>query len=99
MAEFQKIARELEIYEKEKWPVGIPSLVDLLRARMADLEIRPCDLVSVIGTKSTVSMILSGERKIPRENLLRLAEFLEIDVSIILKCEESDSIQTEETKP
>lgn len=88
MAEFKKLAEELEMFEKEKWPQGKPPLTELIEARLHDLGLASKDLVGVVGTKGHVSELLAGNRAIPRGKLLDVADLLEVDVKAILKAEQ-----------
>lgn len=86
--EFKKLGEELEIFEKEKWPIGKPPLTDLIETRLHELGAKSKCFGEVLGSKARASEILAGHRSIPRNKLLAVADYLEIEVSIILQAEQ-----------
>src|ERR1700733_4565990 len=51
-------------YESKAFPTTLPDPVEAIKFRMEQADLKPGDLVPFIGSKSRVSEILSGKRKL-----------------------------------
>src|ERR1700688_3776610 len=51
-------------YESKLFPSTLPDPVEAIKFRMEQADLKPADLVPFIGSKSRVSEILSGKRKL-----------------------------------
>src|SRR5229473_5500946 len=51
-------------YESKFFPSTLPDPVEAIKFRMEQVDLKPADLVPFIGSKSRVSEILSGKRKL-----------------------------------
>ena len=71
------------VHEYEEKHVLIPDLsgVELLKALIDEFSLKQKDLVPVFKTESTVSAILSGQRKFTVEHIEKLADFFNISPS------------------
>src|ERR1035441_2824883 len=54
-------------YESSYFPPTLPDPVEAIKFRMEQANLKPADLVPFIGSKSRVSEILSGKRKLTVE--------------------------------
>lgn len=68
------------VYEYEARHVHIPDLygVDLLKALIAESDLRQKDLVSIFKTESIVSDVLNGHRKLTANHIEKLAAFFHL---------------------
>lgn len=79
------LATIVENYEKEHFPIEKPSPVEAIKIRMEDLGFRQQDLVPFIGSKSKVSEVLSGKRKLTLQMIKGLNKGLHIPAEILLQ--------------
>jgi HTH-type transcriptional regulator / antitoxin HigA len=68
------------VYEYEQKNDQIPDIfgVELLKALIAEFDLRQKDLVPIFKTESIVSAVLSGQRQLTVEHIRKLAEFFHI---------------------
>ena len=85
------LATLIENYEKNNFPIEIPSAVDAIKFRMEQLELRPVDLVPYLGSPSRVSEILSGKRSLTVEMINALSSGLGIPEKALLKKNENEN--------
>lgn len=64
----------IEHYESENFPMNESKGVDLLEFLMAQNELKQKDLTGIIGTKSSVSEILSRKRPLNLHHIRALAD-------------------------
>lgn len=64
----------IEHYESENFPMNESKGVDLLEFLMAQNDLKQKDLTGIIGTKSSVSEILSGKRPLNLQHIRALAD-------------------------
>lgn len=75
----------IENYEKNYFPLDIPSAVDAIKFRMDQLNLKPVDLVQYLGSASRVSEILSGKRSLTIDMINALSAGLGIPEKALLK--------------
>ena len=63
----------IEHYESENFPIKDSSGVEMLKFLMTQNDLKQKDLVGIVGTKSTVSEILSGKRPLNLQHIRVLA--------------------------
>ncbi len=68
------------VHEYEEKNISLPDLsgVELLKALVAEFELKQKNLVSIFKTESIVSAVLSGQRNLTVEHIKKLAEFFKI---------------------
>jgi HTH-type transcriptional regulator/antitoxin HigA len=81
----------IENYEKNHFPLDIPSAVDAIKFRMDQLDLRPVDLVPYLGSASRVSEVLSGKRSLTVDMINSLSSGLGIPEKALLKKDESEN--------
>jgi len=64
----------IEHYESENFPMNESNGVDLLEFLMAQNDLKQKDLTGIIGTKSSVSEILSRKRPLNLQHIRALAD-------------------------
>lgn len=93
------------IYEYERTLEPIPDIygVELLKALMAELNLRQKDLVPIFKTESIVSAVLSGKRQLTTSHIQKLAEFFHVSPAVFFPQQASEkagsSQQALEEKP
>lgn len=73
-----------EDYEKERANLPLPNPIDAILFRMEEQGLKQKDLVPYIGSKSHVSEILSGKRKLTINMVRALSKGLGIPASALL---------------
>ncbi|MBI9067058.1 MAG: helix-turn-helix domain-containing protein [Salinivirgaceae bacterium] len=75
----------VEAYENEHYPIGLPSLMEVIRLRMFELKIKNKDLAALLETSpARISEYLNGKREISLNVAKSLHKKLNIDSDIIL---------------
>ena len=76
----------VENYETEYYPIGTPSLKDVIELRMFEKKLKQKDLAELLETStSRISEYLNGKRDITIEIARALHKKLNIDSDIILE--------------
>ena len=71
----------VEKYEAEHYPVSSPDPVEFLKYVMSEKGLQQSDLVKYIGSKSTVSQIMSRKRSMTVDMIRSLSKGLRIPVA------------------
>ena len=72
-------------FEEENYPLEVPSLIDVIKLRMFELNLKQKDLANILQTStSRISEYLSGKREITLPIAKKLHTDLNIDAEIIL---------------
>jgi HTH-type transcriptional regulator / antitoxin HigA len=82
--ELELLAALIEIYEEEHAPVPPPDPVEAIRFRMEQEDLRPQDLVSLLGSRSRVSEVLNGRRPLTLAMIRKLHHGLGIPAESLL---------------
>lgn len=72
-------------YEEKHYPIGKLSPIQAIKTRMEELNLKPKDLVPVIGDKSRVSDVLSQKRKLTLTMIRNLNKYLSIPLETLIK--------------
>ena len=64
----------IEDFESKRYKLPRAKPVEILRFLMDQYRLKQKDLADVFGTRSIVSEVLSGKRKLNREHILRLSD-------------------------
>ena len=76
----------VENYENEHYPIGTPSLKDVIELRMFERKLKQKNLAELLDTKpARISEYLNGKRDITMEIARALYKKLNIDSDIILQ--------------
>lgn len=71
-------------YEAKTFPTMLPDPIEAIKFRMDQANLKPADLVPYIGSKSRVSEVLSGKRKLTVEMMRALESGLGIPAKVLL---------------
>jgi HTH-type transcriptional regulator / antitoxin HigA len=84
--EFDKVGSIIEQYEEIHFPIGIPSLIELIELRMFEMNLKRKDLAVLLNTSaSRITEYLTGKREITLSVAKSLHQKLNIDSDIILQ--------------
>jgi HTH-type transcriptional regulator/antitoxin HigA len=83
--ELELLALVLEDYEKARWPIGLPDAVDAIRFRMDPQGLTQRDLEPYIGSRASVSAVLSGKRPLSLRMIRALDEGLGIPLEALVR--------------
>jgi len=86
LIELNKVSEIVEAYEQEHFPIGTPTLKEVIELRMFEMKLKQKDLAQLLGTStSRISEYLNGKRDITIEIARALYKKLNIDSDIILQ--------------
>lgn len=74
----------VESFEKEHFPIDTPSCIEAIKFRMEQQNLSQKDLVPYIGSRSRVSEILAGKRKLTKDMIKSLNKGLDIPLDSLL---------------
>jgi HTH-type transcriptional regulator/antitoxin HigA len=84
--ELKRVSDIVEAYETEHYPIGSPTLREVIELRMFEMRLKQKDLAVILGTStSRISEYLNGKRDITIEIARALHKKLNIDSDIILQ--------------
>jgi HTH-type transcriptional regulator/antitoxin HigA len=83
--ELEVISILIEAYEKINHPVEAPNPIDAILFRLEQLGMSTSDLSTVLGSRSRVSEVLKGNRKLSIGMLRKLNEQLGISAETLIK--------------
>ncbi len=74
----------VEKYEEKHYPIPQPDPIEAIKFRMEQLGLTQKDIANIIGSKSHVSEILSGKRKLTVEMMKTLHSALGVPAESLL---------------
>ena len=84
--EFLEITDIIEQYEEIHFPIGLPTLLEMVELRMFEMGLKRKDLATLLNTSaSRISDYLNGKREITLNVAKALHQKLNIDSDIILQ--------------
>ena len=84
--EFINVSNIIEAYEEIHFPIGLPSLKEVIELRMFEMKLKQKDLAILLNiSASRVSEIFKGKRDITLNIAKSLHKKLNIDSDIILQ--------------
>ena len=86
----------VEAYESKHEPMGFPGPLAAIEFRMEQAGLTTRDLVPLIGSRSKVSEVLSGQRSITMPMARALHEHLGVPAEVLLQASGPDADQPEE---
>lgn len=72
----------IERYESEHYPVPHADPVDVLKCLLDQNSLLQRDIAAELGGESTVSLILSGKRRLNRDHIERLSQRFHVSPSV-----------------
>ena len=84
--ELETISDLVADYEEKYLPVAMPSLIDMIKLRMQEQELKQKDLAELLGTTtSRISEYIRGKRALTLQMAKKVHKQLDIDADIILQ--------------
>ena len=74
----------IENYEKEKYPIGEASPVEVLQHLLEDNGYKQKDLAGIFKSEANVSEVLAGTRNISKNKAKELGEFFHVSYKLFL---------------
>ena len=75
----------IENYENEHYQIEAPDPIEAIKIRMEELNMRPKDLVGIIGGKSRVSEILNRKKRLTVDMIRELEQTFQISASVLIR--------------
>jgi HTH-type transcriptional regulator/antitoxin HigA len=75
----------IEDFESKRYELPQAKPLDVLRFLMEQQELKQKDLVDVFGTRSIVSEVLSGKRKLNKDHIERLSRRFHVSPDVFFK--------------
>jgi len=85
VARLRAQAAVLAAWEAENHPATPPDPVEAIRFRMEQMGLEPKDLVDVLGTRSRVTEVLRGRRRLSPSMIRRLHDRLGIPAEVLIR--------------
>ncbi len=82
--ELELLVLLVQNYEDRVYPIAKPDPVTAIRFRMEQQGLEPKDLVPYLGSKSRVSEVLSGRRRLSLKMIRSLVSGLRIPADVLL---------------
>lgn len=79
------LATLVESYEDKHFPIDLPSPIDAIKARLDQLGLQRKDLEGILGGRSRVSEVLSGQRALSLSMIRRLVADLGIPAEVLVQ--------------
>jgi len=72
----------IERYEAERYPIPDADPIDVLRLLLDQSGLSQRDIAAELGSESTVSLVLSGKRRLNRDHIARLSQRFHVSPSV-----------------
>ena len=72
-------------YESKTFPLVFPTPIEAIKFKMDQLNLTPANLIPFIGSRSRVSEILSGKRRLTLEMIRSLEKGLKIPAKVLIQ--------------
>jgi HTH-type transcriptional regulator/antitoxin HigA len=84
-AELEVISLLVWDYEEKQYKIGQLQPIQAIQTRMKEMDLKPKDLVEMIGDKSRVSDVLSKKRKLTLRMIRNLNKSLNIPIETLVQ--------------
>lgn len=84
----------IERYEGERYPVPEADPADVLRFLLDRNSLAQRDIVTELGSESTVSLVLAGKRQLTRDHIARLSERFHVSPAVFFSEGKNPAPQT-----
>lgn len=82
--ELELLTALVELYEKEHYPIEAPDPVSAIKFRMEQEGLTNTDMTAYLGSKSKVSEVLSGKRRLSLSMIRKLSTGLHIPAEVLI---------------
>jgi HTH-type transcriptional regulator/antitoxin HigA len=80
----------IDKYEKEHYPISLPDPIDAMKETMERKRFKDKDLISAIGSKTTVSLVLNRKRALTIDMIRNLSNLLGLPLEVLIQPYELD---------
>lgn len=88
--ELELLSILIQDYEKKLYPIDAPNPIDAIIFRLDQLNLKRSALNEILGSRSRVSEIISGKRKLTLSMIRMLNQKLNIPAEVLIKDYELD---------
>ena len=81
--QFEILGKLIGDYEHEHYPIEAGNPIEIIKLRMAYMDLTPNDLVPIIGSKEIVVDVLNKKIKLTKSMIQNLAKMLNIGEDIL----------------
>ncbi|HBX50649.1 MAG: hypothetical protein A2W98_00895 [Bacteroidetes bacterium GWF2_33_38] len=82
--EFERIEKLIKAYDKIHYPIKEGNPIEIIKLKMAYMELKPKDLVPIIGSKGLVSDVLNKRRSLSKNMIREFSKLLNISQDILI---------------
>lgn len=82
--EYQTLVLFIEAYEEAHYKIAPPHPIEAIKFRMDQMDITTAQLEQILGSRSRVSEILNGKRKLSLSMIRRLNKELRIPAEVLI---------------
>jgi HTH-type transcriptional regulator / antitoxin HigA len=75
----------IDKYEKEHYPISLPDPIDAIKETMERKGFKDKDLISAIGSKTTVSLVLNRKRALTIDMIRNLSDLLGLPLEVLIQ--------------
>ena len=75
----------IENYEEKHYPISLPDPIAAINEMMDKKSLQAKDLISAVGSKTTVSLILNRKRSLTIDMVRNLSQLLNIPVEVLIQ--------------
>jgi HTH-type transcriptional regulator/antitoxin HigA len=80
---FEVLEKLIEIYERENFPIENGNPIEIIKLKMAYMDLAQKDLIPFIGSKGVVSEVMNKKRRLSKSMIRNLSEYLNISQEIL----------------
>lgn len=81
--DFEVLEKLIEIYERENFPIENGNPIEIIKLKMAYMDLVQKDLIPYMGSKGVVSEVMNKKRRLSKSMIRNLSEFLNISQEIL----------------
>ena len=75
----------IDKYEKEHYPIALPDPIEAVKETMERKGFKNKDLISAIGSKTTVSLVLNRKRALTIDMIRNLSDLLGLPLEVLIQ--------------
>ena len=80
---FEVLEKLIELYERENFPIENGNPIEIIKLKMAYMDLSQKDLIPFIGSKGVVSEVMNKKRRLSKSMIRNLSEYLNISQEIL----------------
>ncbi|MEQ3664503.1 MULTISPECIES: type II toxin-antitoxin system HigA family antitoxin [unclassified Olleya] len=81
--DFEVLEKLIEVYERENFPIENGDPIEIIKLKMAYMDLAQKDLIPYIGSKGVVSEVMNKKRRLSKAMIRNLSEFLNVSQEIL----------------